>query len=103
MIVLDSHCDTPSLMIKGLDIGVDNNDSHVDIPKLLAGGIDASFFALCTYADQSGEAAATHALGMLASVYDALDKYGDKIVMALSPDEVVANKSKGMVSILVGM
>ena len=86
MIVLDSHCDTPSLMIKGLDVGFDNNDCHVDIPKLLAGGVDASFFALCTYAEQSGEAAATSALEMLASVYDALGKYGDKIAMALSPD-----------------
>lgn len=103
MIVLDSHCDTPSLMIKGLDVGFDNNDCHVDIPKLLAGGVDASFFALCTYAEQSGEAAATSALGMLASVYDALGKYSDKIAMALSPDEVIANKSKGLVSILVGM
>ena len=103
MIVLDSHCDTPSLMINGLDIGVDNKESHVDIPKLLEGRVDASFFALCTYADQSGEAAATRALQMLASVYDALEGFGDKIALALSPDEVVANKAKGIISILLGM
>lgn len=38
MFVLDSHCDTPTMMMRGRDIGIDNDRGHVDLPKLKAGG-----------------------------------------------------------------
>ena len=103
MIVLDSHCDTPSLMVNGLDIGIDNRESQVDIPKLIAGGVDVSFFAACTYAEYSPETATSRALEMIASVYDSLGKYGDRIALALTPDDVMANKANNLISILIGM
>lgn len=103
MIVLDSHCDTPSLMVNGLDIGIDNKESQVDIPKLIAGGVDVSFFAACTYAEYSPETAISRALEMIASVYDAIGKYGDRIALALTPDDVMANKANNLISILIGM
>lgn len=46
MFVLDSHCDTPTMMMRGRDIGKNNSRGHVDLPKLKAGGVDASFFRL---------------------------------------------------------
>ena len=103
MIVLDSHCDTPSRMIDGLDIGVDNKYGHVDIPKLASGGVDASFFALYTPADLSPDSALSKVLEMLASIFDALVIYSGKIALALSPDDIVTNKAKGLISILIGM
>ena len=103
MIVLDSHCDTPSRMIEGLDIGVDNKYGHVDIPKLASGAVDASFFALYTPADLSPDSALSKALEMLASIFDALVIYSGKIALALSPDDIVTNKAKGLISILIGM
>ena len=103
MIVLDSHCDTPSLMVNGLDIGIDNRECQVDIPKLIAGGVDVSFFAACTYAEYSPETATSRALEMIASVYDSLGKYGDRIALALTPDDVIANKANNLISILIGM
>ena len=103
MIVLDSHCDTPSLMVNGLDIGIDNRECQVDIPKLIAGGVDVSFFAACTYAEYSPETATSRALEMIASVYDSLGKYGDRIALALTPDDVMANKANNLISILIGM
>ena len=103
MFVLDSHCDTPSLMIKGLDIGVGGPGGHVDLPKLKAGGVDASFFALYTSAELSEDAATTRALEMLASIYDALDKYKDKAALALTPQDALINKSKGLISVFIGM
>ena len=103
MFVLDSHCDTPSLMIKGLDIGLDNEEGHVDLPKLKAGGVDAAFLALYTSAELSPEQATTRALEMLASVYDALDRYKDRMALALTPGEALANKERGLFSALIGM
>ena len=32
MFVLDSHCDTPSMMLRGRDISKDNELAHVDLP-----------------------------------------------------------------------
>ena len=60
MFVLDSHCDTPSQMLRGLDIGIDGAHAQVDLPKLKAGGVDASFFALYTSAELSEDEAAKH-------------------------------------------
>ena len=44
--ILDSHCDTPSQIVRLRDLSVDNKYGHVDFPKLVRGGVDASFFAL---------------------------------------------------------
>ena len=46
MFVLDSHCDTPSQIMRLRDISIDNTYAHVDIPKLRRGGVDGVFFAL---------------------------------------------------------
>ena len=48
MFVLDSHCDTPSQIMRLRNLGIDNPYAHVDFPKLARGGVDASFFALFT-------------------------------------------------------
>lgn len=103
MFVLDSHCDTPCLMIKGMDILSGAPGGHVDIPKLKAGGVDASFFALYTSADLSPDAATRRALEMLASICDAVGKYPGSLALATSPSEAVHNKERGLISILIGM
>lgn len=103
MFVLDSHCDTPSQMMRGLDIGIAGDRSQVDLPKLKAGGVDASFFALYTSADLSEDEAATKVLEMLARVYDALDVYSEQAALALTPEDALRNKEKGLVSIFLGM
>ncbi|MBR4166757.1 MAG: dipeptidase [Bacteroidales bacterium] len=103
MFVLDSHCDTPSQMMRGLDIGIAGDRSQVDLPKLKAGGVDASFFALYTSADLSEDEAATKVLEMLARVYDALDVYSEQAALALTPEDALRNKEKGLISIFLGM
>ena len=102
MLVLDTHCDTPSLMIEGLDIGQDTS-GHVDLPKLRSGGVDAAFFAVCTLADLSPDAATARALDMLAAIHDAADKYSGQLALALTPEDVESNKAKGLFSMLIGM
>ena len=102
MIVLDSHCDTPSQMLRGLDLDKDNAYGHVDFPKLRRGGVDASFFALYTPADLPPDAATRHALDMIAAVYDAVAKRRD-FALAFRSDDIVRNQEKGLISILLGM
>ena len=103
MFVLDSHCDTPTQMMRGLDLGTDNGWGHVDIGKLKEGGVDASFFALYTSAEMAPDAATRYTLEMLGKIYDALETYKDNIALALSPEDAFRNKGKGLVSIFIGM
>ena len=103
MFVLDSHCDTPTQMMRGLDVGKDNGWGHVDIGKLKEGGVDASFFALYTSAEMAPDTATRYTLEMLGRIYDALDIYKDSIALALTPEDALRNKEKGLVSIFIGM
>lgn len=103
MFVIDSHCDTPSQMMKGLDVGILNKEGHVDFPRLKAGGVDASFFALYTSASMTPDESTRCALEMIAKVYDAIEAYPDQAALALSPEDALKNKEKGLVSIFLGM
>ena len=46
MLVLDSHCDSPSQMVRARNFMENNVWGQVDFPKMKAGGVDAAFFAL---------------------------------------------------------
>ena len=65
-------------MMRGRDIGIDNERGHVDLPKLKAGGVDASFFALYTSADMTPDASTRHALEMIGRIYDQIEKVAGK-------------------------
>lgn len=103
MFILDSHCDTPTMMMRGRDIGKNNGRGHVDLPKLKAGGVDASFFALYTSARMSPDEATRYALEMLGGIYDQIGSHPELAALATTPQEAAENKSKGLVSIFIGM
>ncbi len=103
MFVLDSHCDTPSALLSGRDLRIDNPEGHLDFPKMKKGGVDAAFFALYTSNTLTGEAALERALRMLAAVQDCLEANKDLAAPAVSPAEAFDNKSKGLISIFLGM
>ncbi len=103
MFVLDSHCDTPSQIIRLRDLSADNPFAQVDFPKLRKGGVDASFFALYTSGTMQPDAATRYALEMLASVNDAVEAASDTVVLAHTSKEALANKAAGKTSIFIGM
>ncbi|MBR1872135.1 MAG: dipeptidase [Bacteroidales bacterium] len=103
MIVLDSHCDTPSQIMRLRNLGLDNERGHVDFPKLKAGGVDASFFALFTPQTMAPDAATRYTLEMIAGVHDQVEANPDKVAMAYSHEDILKNKARGLVSILLGI
>ena len=103
MIVLDSHCDTPSQLLRCRVMEQDNAYGHVDFPKLKRGGIDASFFALYTSNQLSVPESTRLALRMLAATEEVVARNGDIAAMAVDPAEIPANKAAGKVSIFLGM
>lgn len=102
MFVLDSHCDTPSQIIRLRNLSADNPYAHVDFPKLRKGGVDAAFFALYTSGTMDPDAATRYALEMLAGVYDAVEA-DPNVALAFSVSEALANKAAGKTSIMIGM
>lgn len=104
MFVLDSHCDTPSQILRLRDIRIDNRYSHVDIPKLQRGGVDGVFFALYVPASMDSDAAVAkaYAYRLLDGVRSSLTEV-DSAVLTTDPDEAYINKSNGKISVFLGL
>ncbi|MCQ2146633.1 MAG: dipeptidase [Bacteroidales bacterium] len=103
MIIVDSHCDTPSQIIRLRDLSKDNHHSHVDFPKLKAGGVDAAFFALYTTKNLTPDQATRYALEMIAGINDSIEANSDKVALARETEDIIRNKENGLTSILIGM
>lgn len=103
MFVLDSHCDTPSQILRLRDLSVDNDHAHVDFPKLRRGQVDGAFFALYVPASKTGGDAYEYAWKLMDGVRDSLAENSDIARLAVSPEEGYTNKSNGLFSVYVGL
>ena len=100
MFVLDSHCDTPSQILRLRDMSLDNDHAHVDFPKLARGGVDGAFFAVYIPASLDSAAASSHALALLDGVSRCLN---DKAVLTVSAMQALENKKAGRFSVFLGL
>jgi membrane dipeptidase len=103
MFLLDSHCDTPSHILRLRDLALDNRYSHVDFPKLRRGGVDGAFFALYTPASLSSDESYAYACRLLDGVRGVLAAHPDKARLATTPEEAYANKADGVFSVFLGL
>lgn len=103
MFVLDSHCDTPSQILRLRDMSVDNSHAHVDFPKLKRGGVDGAFFALYVPAALDQVSAFNHAERLLDATKLAVMENGDKAAFASSASQALANKEAGKFSVFLGL
>ena len=103
MFLLDSHCDTPSQILRLRDLSVDNDYAHVDFPKLRKGGVDGAFFALYVPASKSEKEAYIYARRLLDAVRDSVAANPDKAAFAVSQEQAYANKQSGKFSVFLGL
>ena len=112
MFVLDSHCDAPSMLIKGADFakgvrrGISEGSfpvTHVDYPRMKKGGVDASFFALYTSNTISEEQSLRIVMKMIAAVNDSIAQNPGMVALATSAAQAFENKKKGLLSIFLGL
>lgn len=103
MFLLDSHCDTPSQILRLRDLSKDNEYAHVDFPKLKKGGVDGAFFALYSPASLSSDEAYVYAWRLLEAVRDTLDACKSQAALTLSPEEAMKNKAAGLFSVFLGL
>ena len=103
MFVLDSHCDTPSQILRLRDLSVDNDHAHVDFPKLRRGGVDGAFFALYVPASLKGAEAEAYALKLLENLRRSVSENAGTAAFACSAEDALANKAKGLFSVFMGL
>lgn len=103
MLIIDSHCDTPSQIMRLRDLSIDNKRGQVDFPKLKKGGVSTSFFALYTSASMQPDAATRYALEMLAGIYDSVNENSDYVSLAYGSKDILENYNLGKISIMIGM
>ena len=103
MFVLDSHCDTPSQILRLRDLSLDNDHAHVDFPKLRRGGVDGAFFALYVPASLKGAEAEAYALKLLENLRRSVAENAGTAAFACSAEDALTNKAKGLFSAFMGL
>lgn len=103
MFVLDSHCDTPSQLVRLRDLALDNDYAQLDFPKMRRGGVDGAFFALYTSNSLSVEQGRKKVAEMLRAVDACLQANRSTAALALSPDEALANQKAGLLTVFLGL
>ena len=103
MFLLDSHCDTPSQILRLRDLSSDNQYAHVDFPKLRKGGVDGAFFALYTQAGLTSSESYAYASKLLDGVRLVLSQHPDKARLATTRSEAYSNKEEGLFSVFLGL
>ena len=103
-IVVDTHCDTPMVMLgRGLDIGRKSDKNDVDLIRMKEGGLDASFFAVFISNKMDKEHPAKNALEMIDEIHQQVERHPDLAEMAYSPADIRNIHQTGKRAILIGM
>ena len=103
MFVLDSHCDTPSQILRLRNLSMDNDHAHVDFPKLKLGKVDGAFFALYVPASKKADEAFEYACRLLEGLEGSVAENKDKAAFAVSAEDALDNKGKGLFSVFIGL
>lgn len=103
MFILDSHCDTPSQILRLRDLSVDNEYSHVDFPKLKRGGVDGAFFALYVPGSLDTEEAYAYSQRLLDAVHSTINQNPAAVRLAVSEQEAKKNQAEGVFSMFLGL
>lgn len=103
MFVLDSHCDTPSQILRLRDMSKDNDHAQVDFPKLRRGGVDGAFFALYVPASLGHDEGFEYASRLLDATEHAVYGNNSYVAFAKSISEAVNNKARSLFSVFLGL
>ncbi len=103
MFVLDSHCDTPSQILRLRDLSLDNDHAHVDFPKLKRGGVDGVFFALYVPGNLETEEAFEYSQRLLEGVERAVEANSSSVAFATDSAQAFSNKQEGRFSVFLGL
>ena len=109
-LTVDTHCDTPMLMIKpGFDIRDEHQspNSRVDLPRMKSGGLDAMFYAAFTgqkpRTEENYRKAYSIANQMIDSLHSAVSHNSEFATLALKADDLGNIEKTGKRAVYIGM
>ena len=107
--VVDGHNDLPwtarelaAYDFDRLDVGAGGTPTHTDLPRMLAGGMGAQFWSVYVPTRFTGGAAVTATLEQVDAVRLLTERYGDRLALATTADEVEAAWASGRMASLMG-
>src|SRR5579872_777096 len=102
-IVIDTHADTPQFMLDlNYDLGTPSDTMHINLDKARRGNLSAEFFSIWVDPHYHGQYA-QRTLQLIDSVYRAAESHPDKMVMAYSPDDILAAHEQHKLAALMGI
>jgi membrane dipeptidase len=103
-IIVDTHIDAPSLLLKEWKDLAETQDRDFDFPKARAGGLDVAFMSIYTSAGQDADGSAWDlANRMIDAVEKTANDNPDKFALLRSPRDVEALRRLGLVLLPMGM
>ncbi len=110
--LLDSHCDSPLMLVKGADFGKKVEQgytpgkfpvTHTDFARMKKGGVNGSFYAIYTSNALAPDEATRRAFELISRVYDTVEQNGDKVALTTTVAQAKRNCKNGLISIFMGM
>ena len=104
-LLIDTHNDVPTRILKGFDIGKRAKEGHTDLPRLREGGVGAVFFSVYVGAEYvTGNRSAHRALEMFDAVLgDIVARYPNDFLMARTADDIEMAHRQGRIAALIGI
>jgi membrane dipeptidase len=86
-----------------MSLGKRTKFGHVDIPRMMEGGINCPVFAICVTTLYKPERALMRSMEMLDAYYNEITKNQDKILLALTTEEILKAKKDGKISSMLSI
>jgi membrane dipeptidase len=103
-IVIDTHVDTPMLMMnRGLNIGERSDIGDVDLPRMKEGGVDAIFFAVFISNKLDDKHPSKKTLETIDIIHEQVRQNAHLAELAFTPDDIKRIHKTGKRAVLIGM
>ena len=103
-IIIDGHADTPQRFVdEGFDMASDAGAGHMDLAKVRAGNLGAQFFSIWPDLERYRGHYPQRTLELIDSVYLQVARHPDRMMMALTADDIVCAHREHKLAALMGI
>jgi membrane dipeptidase len=103
-IVIDTHADTPRMMLdKGYDLADPNSPFMISIPKMREGHLGAEFFSIWVSVDWPKQDLIHRAVDLIDVVDEQVWRHGDALGLAGNTEDILRLHRQGKIAILMGV
>jgi len=103
-IVIDTHADTPQMMLdENYDLGDPASPYMISIPKMRQGRLGAVFFSIWTDVKWPQATILQRALDLIDVVDEQVARHSDVLELATTADDIVRAHQQGKIAVLLGL